>query len=358
MPLRRPFFVGNPALRMRPRVSATVAAIAIVILSLAIAPAALARSTASAAAGSQAVEYRLPYLAGQSYRVTQSWRTTYTHKGHSAYAYDFGLPEGTPVVAAAAGIVAYAQDGHRRCGDEGLRNAANFVTIYHADGTATLYAHLSRVSVRVGQVVTGGEVIGLSGKSGFTGCEPHLHFARQRQGHAVTQSIPVYFIETGRHQLRRGVEATSHNPICSQSSAGMPDGAFCAAYTTATDRGPRQIVRLERTIHVAASPTVGKKAAPSTPPAADTTAMWIGRFTFSESGMYTFTVTSESDVQLWIDGAVAIDTVTDPIVAGDHVRRIWMSSGQHVMQVEDRSVGAYLRVDWRDTGPGTAVELN
>jgi murein DD-endopeptidase MepM/ murein hydrolase activator NlpD len=345
---------------MRSRRPATVfAAILVIILALALAPAALARGR-DARSTMPTVEYRLPFLAGQSYRVTQGWNTTYTHNGHSKYAYDFGLPEGTPVVAAAAGIVAYADDSHQGCGDESLRDAANFVTIDHADGTATLYAHLSDVSVHVGDAVTGGQVIGLSGKAGFTNCEPHLHFARQRQGKAVTQSIPIYFVETGRHQLAQGRLVTSQNPVCSQSSAGMPNEAFCASYTTATAQGPLQVVRLAAAVALTppATPASAKRGAEPTA-APDVVATWIGRFAFTESGVYTFTMTSSSDVQLSIDGTVAIDSATDQLVAGDHVLQVWMTAGQHVIQVVAGPAPlAYLRLDWLDTGPATTVVLN
>ncbi|HET8785481.1 MAG TPA: M23 family metallopeptidase, partial [Candidatus Limnocylindrales bacterium] len=81
------------------------------------------------------------------------------------------------------------------CGGREMVNAVNFVTIDHADGTATLYGHLSRVDVGVGDVVQAGQPIGRSGRTGFTNCGAHLHFSRQAGGRAVTQSVPVYFAE-------------------------------------------------------------------------------------------------------------------------------------------------------------------
>ena len=51
----------------------------------------------------------------------------------------------------------------------------NYIVIKHSNGTQTLYAHLSKVSVSVGDEVNTGEVIGKSGNTGrSTG--PHLHF--------------------------------------------------------------------------------------------------------------------------------------------------------------------------------------
>ena len=125
------------------RAAASVAILAIGLV--------LAQPASAATAAGTAVEYRLPFEAGQSFPINQGWHGAYSHFGLSAYAYDFGLPEGTPVVAAAAGVVAFVQDGERACGGRALRNDANSVTIYHADGTATLYAHLSTIRVTVGR---------------------------------------------------------------------------------------------------------------------------------------------------------------------------------------------------------------
>ncbi len=83
---------------------------------------------------------------------------------------------GTPVIAAAAGRVAYAG---RRAGGWG-----NLVTIAHPDHVRTMYAHLSVVGVRVGQWVAGGTVIGRVGSTGdATG--PHLHFEVRSNGAAI-----------------------------------------------------------------------------------------------------------------------------------------------------------------------------
>jgi murein DD-endopeptidase MepM/ murein hydrolase activator NlpD len=81
-----------------------------------------------------------------------------------------------PVVAAAPGRVAWAGP---RSGGWG-----NLVTIGHAGGVSTMYAHLSRTDVRVGDWVAAGTVIGRVGSTGdATG--PHLHFEVRLHGGAV-----------------------------------------------------------------------------------------------------------------------------------------------------------------------------
>jgi murein DD-endopeptidase MepM/ murein hydrolase activator NlpD len=83
---------------------------------------------------------------------------------------------GAPVVAAAPGRVVWA--GYR-AGGWGL-----LVTIAHRDGVRTMYAHLSRVGVRLGERVGVGTRVGRVGATGdATG--PHLHFEVRLRGAAV-----------------------------------------------------------------------------------------------------------------------------------------------------------------------------
>jgi murein DD-endopeptidase MepM/ murein hydrolase activator NlpD len=89
---------------------------------------------------------------------------------------DYPATRGTPVMAAAAGRVTFA--------GKSVGGWGRLVTIEHSSGTRTLYAHLSRVGVRVGQRVEVGQRIGGVGASGqATG--PHLHFEVQLRGAAV-----------------------------------------------------------------------------------------------------------------------------------------------------------------------------
>jgi peptidoglycan DL-endopeptidase CwlO len=88
---------------------------------------------------------------------------------------DIGVPEGTPIHAAAAGTVIY-------CGWES--GYGNLVVIDHHNSLATAYAHQSRIEVSCNQNVEQGQVIGLSGCTGFcTG--PHLHFEVRVNGAPV-----------------------------------------------------------------------------------------------------------------------------------------------------------------------------
>jgi peptidoglycan hydrolase-like protein with peptidoglycan-binding domain len=89
---------------------------------------------------------------------------------------DFPAPRGTPVRAAGPGRVVWAG---RRPGGWGL-----LVTVAHASGVRSMYAHLSRVDVRVGRRVDAGSRVGLVGATG-NGSGPHLHFEVRLRGAAI-----------------------------------------------------------------------------------------------------------------------------------------------------------------------------
>jgi murein DD-endopeptidase MepM/ murein hydrolase activator NlpD len=88
---------------------------------------------------------------------------------------DIAVPIGTKVLAAGNGRVAVISED----AEYGLA-----VRVTHSDGYETLYAHLSRVIVKEGQLVAGGEQIALSGNSGRS-TAPHLHVEVRRNGTPV-----------------------------------------------------------------------------------------------------------------------------------------------------------------------------
>jgi murein DD-endopeptidase MepM/ murein hydrolase activator NlpD len=80
---------------------------------------------------------------------------------------DLAAPLGTPVLAAAEGIVVAVAHTYVGYG--------NYVMIAHGGGVITLYAHLLQTDVNVGDRVTRGKRIGLEGSTGLS-TGPHLHF--------------------------------------------------------------------------------------------------------------------------------------------------------------------------------------
>ena len=85
---------------------------------------------------------------------------------------DLGVPTGTPVRAMSAGTVSLA----------GPRSGYGLaVMIDHGGGWVTLYGHLDRVDVTVGERIGAGHQVGLSGNTGVS-TAPHLHFEVRRFG--------------------------------------------------------------------------------------------------------------------------------------------------------------------------------
>jgi len=95
------------------------------------------------------------------------WRVSpFTGKREFHKGLDIAGPSGTPIYAPSRGVVAFVE----RDPAYGL-----VVNLTHGPGLVTSYAHLSRVAVKVGQVVQRGEVVAYIGDTGrSTG--PHLHY--------------------------------------------------------------------------------------------------------------------------------------------------------------------------------------
>jgi murein DD-endopeptidase MepM/ murein hydrolase activator NlpD len=125
-------------------------------------------------------DYAMPFKPGR-YVVMQGPRGTYSHFAGSGSenAVDWTCPVGTTVCAAREGrVVGVRQDSTVGGPDRKFRPFANYVIIKHADGTFADYVHLKPggALVKMGDEVTVGQPIGLSGMTGFTSA-PHLHFS-------------------------------------------------------------------------------------------------------------------------------------------------------------------------------------
>jgi hypothetical protein len=115
--------------------------------------------------------YALPYASGNSYRVLQGYGSRFSHTGLEAFAVDFDMPEGTPVHAARAGVVARIEESHSiGCWEDGCGRYSNYIVILHDDGTTGEYYHLQKdgALVEIGESVARGQKIGLSGNTGHT----------------------------------------------------------------------------------------------------------------------------------------------------------------------------------------------
>ncbi len=166
------------------------------------------------------ITYRQPFQG--EYPITQKYGeivpgVTFQGKPHTGI--DYGCPTGTPILASADGTVMAA--GWDLTG-YGFR-----VILRHADGRATLYAHLDSISININQKITQGQEIGISGSTGYaTG--PHLHFEARKvwnnyTSHFDPMQLPLITVDDQVKQnaqplknadcFQRGDLLTVQNPI-------------------------------------------------------------------------------------------------------------------------------------------------
>lgn len=146
--------------------------------------------------------YLLPLPCGMTANCTQGNNGSTSHNGStSQYAFDFGVPLNTEILAMADGTVAYIYDQtgpgdpcYNGGGSECVAYA-NYVVLLHGDDTMTAYKHLNTVLVAVGDVVARGDTVGLSGTTGWS-TGPHVHVVREENcGSASCTSIPLSFAD-------------------------------------------------------------------------------------------------------------------------------------------------------------------
>ncbi len=121
-------------------------------------------------------------------RITQHYgERSYLYKGKPHNGLDIGIPIGTPVYAAADGVVMAVDNNDRSRWSK--YQYGKYVLVRHTNDLATLYAHLSKQLVAPGQAVKRGELIGYSGSTGYaTG--PHLHFGAYWAPSIQMKSVP------------------------------------------------------------------------------------------------------------------------------------------------------------------------
>jgi murein DD-endopeptidase MepM/ murein hydrolase activator NlpD len=114
-----------------------------------------------------------------AYTITSAFGTRVsprTQKNEHHRGVDFKCKIGTPVKSTAAGVVVLVKEAD---GGYGKR-----IEIRHDENHMTRYAHLSEIKVNEGDEVTLGQIIGLSGNSGWS-TAPHLHYEVIKNGAPV-----------------------------------------------------------------------------------------------------------------------------------------------------------------------------
>ncbi len=107
----------------------------------------------------------------------QTGQYSIAHKGT-----DFRAKEGVEILAMNRGVVRMAKEG---------RNYGKTIVVDHGLGLQTFYMHLSKINVNVGELVQKGQLIGLSGSTGYAD-QPHLHLTVRIHDVSID---PIKFLE-------------------------------------------------------------------------------------------------------------------------------------------------------------------
>lgn len=161
--------------------------------------------------------YTLPFPKGKAYKVSQGYFGIFSHQ--HLHALDFEMPEGSSVCAMRDGIVVCIKNNSRIGYNHSTSmEDANFILIYHKDGTFAIYGHLMQKGnlVAEGERVQQGQVIAYSGNTGWSS-GPHLHvvvFSYKPGENFDIRTYSAYFKEANQAKtiLQEGRSYTSIHP--------------------------------------------------------------------------------------------------------------------------------------------------
>jgi murein DD-endopeptidase MepM/ murein hydrolase activator NlpD len=119
--------------------------------------------------------------------VTQKFSSDTTHRGIAHLGIDIAADKGTPIIAAAPGMISDVSED---------QFYGNLITIDHGNGFITRYGHCLKIFVTKGQHVYRGQRIALVGNTGYSSA-PHLHYEVIKNGKNIN---PLGFIVAGKAQ--------------------------------------------------------------------------------------------------------------------------------------------------------------
>jgi len=134
--------------------------------------------------------------SGYGYRIHPIYKTKKLHAGM-----DFSAKTGTPIYATGDGKIIKVKRSRRGHG--------NHVIIDHGFGYKTLYAHMSKYTVKIGQKVNRGDIIGYVGNTGVS-TAPHLHYEVHKNGKKINP-VNFYYNDLTPEQYEKMLEISSQN---------------------------------------------------------------------------------------------------------------------------------------------------
>lgn len=151
--------------------------------------------------------YALPFLKGKRYKIIQGHFGKFSHQSDfSKFAIDVKMNVGQTVCAMRDGVVVGIKDDSNEGGNsKKYYDMANYILLYHKDGTFSQYVHLKHKGslVTVGDSVIKGQPIGLSGNTGYS-TTPHLHFGVFKTTLEGFKSIPYQLDSIPSHYYTKG----------------------------------------------------------------------------------------------------------------------------------------------------------
>ncbi len=151
--------------------------------------------------------YSLPFAKGKRYKIMQGHFGKFSHNSDfSKYAIDFRMNVGQPVCAMRDGVVINIKEDSNEGGkNKKYYDKANYILLYHKDGTFSQYVHLKQNGAVVAKndSVKKGQLIGYSGNTGFS-TAPHLHFGVFKPTTNGFVSIPYILDSIPSHKYKKG----------------------------------------------------------------------------------------------------------------------------------------------------------
>ncbi len=132
--------------------------------------------------------------SGFGLRIHPIYKISKFHSGM-----DFTAPLGTEIYASGDGAIESVNSG--------LRGMGNYIVINHGFGYSSLYAHLQSFSVKAGQKVHRGDVIGYVGNTGLS-IAPHLHYEIKLNGQHV-DPVNYFFNDLSAAEYEKMIEIAS-----------------------------------------------------------------------------------------------------------------------------------------------------
>ena len=183
--------------------------------------------------------------------------------GDQHAALDIAADTGTPVIATDDGTITVTQTWNGIVTKGDSNSYGNMVQVTHADGTVTLYAHLSEINVRQGDTVVRGQQIGRVGSTGNSS-GPHLHFEVRSNGSKVDPMVYItedstdaekhfeelleqyggYIGEDGQLRTIDGREAIDKTLVEIAEEAGLNPPVFYANNVTVTESRSTYIMNI------------------------------------------------------------------------------------------------------------------